>query len=147
MPTTAGVGLPGGSAADRIGASRIARLATVRPDGTPHVVPITFALAGDTLVTAVDAKPKRTTNLQRLRNLRANPAVSIVIDQYDDDWAALWWVRIDGRAEILEEGPVWNRAVEALIAKYAQYRETAPAGPVIVVHPTRWTAWSARDLA
>lgn len=121
-------------------------MATVRPDGTPHVVPVTFAISNDTVVTAVDAKPKRTTNLQRLRNLRTNPAVSIVVDHYADDWSALWWIRIDALATVLEDDvdvPERTAAVDALVAKYPQYRLTAPAGPVIIVRPTSWTYWSA----
>lgn len=78
--------------------ARVARLSTTRADGRPHVVPMTFALLSggehaDALVTAVDAKPKRTTDLQRLRNIAANPAVSVLVDHYDDDWTQLWWVR------------------------------------------------------
>lgn len=121
-------------------------MATVRPDGTPHVVPITFAISNETLVTAVDAKPKRTTKLQRLRNLRTNPAVSIVVDHYADDWSALWWIRIDGLATVeTGEARARDAAIEALVAKYPQYQVAAPEGPVIIVQPTRWTAWSASE--
>jgi PPOX class probable F420-dependent enzyme len=152
MPTISGSGLPDGSLGDRISASRIGRMATVRSDGTPHVVPITFAISNDMVVTAVDAKPKRTTNLQRLRNLRTNPAVSIVVDHYADDWSALWWIRVDGLARIVEaddgvgDAPERAAAIEALVAKYPQYQATAPDGPVIIVQPTRWTVWSASEL-
>ena len=152
MPTISGSGLPDGSLRDRISASRIGRMATVRSDGTPHVVPVTFAISNDTLVTAVDAKPKRTTNLQRLRNLRANPAVSIVVDHYADDWSALWWIRIDGLARVVEDDVAVAdaaeraAAIEALVAKYPQYQVTTPDGPVIIVQPTRWTVWSASEL-
>jgi PPOX class probable F420-dependent enzyme len=135
--------MPGGSPRVRTEASRIARLATVRPDGTPNVVPITFAIDGEILVSAVDSKPKRTTNLQRLQNLRGNAAVSVVIDRYDDDWSTLWWVRLDGVADIVDRGPDWTRAIDALVAKYAQYRDNPPVGPAIIVRPARWTAWSA----
>lgn len=125
-------------------------MATVRSDGTPHVVPITFAISNEDLVTAVDAKPKRTTNLQRLRNLRENPAVSIVVDHYADDWSALWWIRIDGLAKVAEGGDTGEAAEHAaaiavLVAKYPQYQHAAPDGPVIIVQPTRWTAWSASE--
>jgi PPOX class probable F420-dependent enzyme len=118
-------------------------MATVRSDGTPHIVPITFAISTETLVTAVDAKPKRTTNLQRLQNLRANPAVSIIVDHYADDWSALWWIRIDGLATIVSPGP--SAAIGPLIAKYPQYQVTPPDGPVIIVKPTRWTMWSPKE--
>jgi PPOX class probable F420-dependent enzyme len=122
----------------------VARLATVRPDGAPHLVPITFAIAKETLVHAVDFKPKRRPNLQRLENLRANPAVSILVDEYTDDWSALWWVRVDGTAEIVEDGPRFRDAIEALVAKYPQYRDNVPEGPVIVVRPAGWRAWRFR---
>lgn len=127
-------------------------MATVRSDGTPHVVPVTFAISNDMLVTAIDAKPKRTTKLQRLRNLRTNPAVSIIVDHYADDWSALWWIRIDGIARIVEDddvvgdAPDRTAAIEALVAKYPQYQATAPDGPVIIMQPTRWTVWSASEL-
>jgi PPOX class probable F420-dependent enzyme len=148
MPTISGKGLPDGSVRDRIDAARIGRMATVRPDGTPHIVPITFAISNETLVTAVDAKPKRTTKLQRLQNLRANPAVSIIVDHYADDWSALWWIRIDGLAKVVDrelessDAPARSAATETLIAKYPQYQVTPPDGPVIIVQPTRWTMWS-----
>lgn len=151
MPTISGSGLPDGSLRDRITASRIGRMATVRSDGTPHVVPITFAISNETLVTVIDAKPKRTTKLQRLRNLRTNPAVSVIVDHYDDNWSALWWIRIDGLARVVEgdvlagDAPERNAAIAALVAKYPQYRATAPGGPVIIVQPTCWTAWSATE--
>jgi PPOX class probable F420-dependent enzyme len=148
MPTTSGRGLPGGSSRDRIEAARVGRMATVRLDGTPHIVPITFATSNETLVTAVDAKPKRTTKLQRLENLRANPAVSVIVDHYADDWSALWWIRIDGLAEVVDgdlatsDARARIAATEALIAKYPQYQVTPPGGPVIIVQPRRWTMWS-----
>ncbi len=146
MPTTSGSGLPTGSLRERIVTERVGRMATVRPDGTPHVVPITFAITGETLVTAVDAKPKRTTNLQRLRNLRTSPAVSIIVDHYADDWSALWWIRFDGLARIVEyDVPERAAAIEALAAKYAQYQALVPDGALILVQPSRWTAWSASE--
>lgn len=150
MPTTSGNGLPAGVLRDRIAAARVGRMATVRPGGTPHVVPIAFAISEETLVTAVDAKPKRTTNLQRLRNLRATPAVSIVVDHYAEDWSALWWIRVDALAKIVESdvaGDAAERAaaIEALVSKYSQYQATPPDGALIIVQPTRWTAWSARE--
>ncbi len=126
-------------------------MATVRLDGTPHIVPITFATSNETLVTAVDAKPKRTTKLQRLQNLRANPTVSIIVDHYADDWSALWWIRIDGLAEVVDGdlapsgARVRTAATEALVAKYPQYQVTPPDGPVIIVQPKRWTMWSPEE--
>ena len=126
-------------------------MATVRSDGTPHIVPITFAILNKTLVTAVDAKPKRTTKLQRLQNLRVNPAVSIIVDHYADDWSALWWIRIDGLAKVVDSDLVTSdaqlrtAATKALVAKYPQYQVTPPDGPVIIVQPTCWTMWSPKE--
>jgi PPOX class probable F420-dependent enzyme len=120
----------------------VARLATVRPDGRPHVVPITFALEGHSVVTAVDHKPKTTTSLQRLRNIEANPVASVLVDNYEDDWSRLWWARGDGAARIVAEGAEREEAVERLVEKYRQYRETPPRGPVIVVSVSRWVTWS-----
>ncbi len=88
----------------RLAQARVARLATVRPEGHPHIVPITFAFEGGTIVTAIDHKPKTTTALQRLKNIEARPVVSVIIDHYEDDWSRLWWVRGDGTAEIVREG-------------------------------------------
>lgn len=121
----------------------VARLATVRPDGRPHIVPITFVLDGDTITTAIDQKPKTTTSLQRLRNIEAHPVASVVIDHYEDDWSRLWWVRGDGTARIVREGAVQEQAIGRLADKYLPYRQSAPQGPLIVVIVDRWTSWSA----
>lgn len=127
----------------RVEQARVARLATVRPDGTPHLVPITFALVGDTLVTVVDDKPKRTMDLQRLRNIDANAVASVLVDHYVDDWSLLWWVRLDGSAHVLRDGPRRRQALTPLVAKYDQYRTMPPRGPVLVVAVRSWTSWSA----
>jgi PPOX class probable F420-dependent enzyme len=118
----------------------VARLATVGPDGSPHVVPICFALDGDTLYTAIDEKPKRTRRLARLRNIEANPSVEVVIDGWDEDWSRLWWVRLKGQARVVERD---ERGLALLRAKYAQYRERSPAGPFIVVTISRRVDWKA----
>lgn len=122
----------------------VARLATVREDGRPHLVPITFAsLEPDLIVTAVDHKPKSTARLSRLDNVRANPHVSVLADHYSDDWRRLWWVRADGRATIAESGDEWDRAIGALRDKYVQYRDNPPTGSVIEITVDKWTGWSA----
>lgn len=126
----------------RVAEARVARLATVRPDGRPHLVPITFALTTDALVTAVDHKPKTTTDLQRLQNIAANSSVSVLVDHYEEDWSGLWWVRVDGRATIVEAGPDRERAISSLRDKYPHYREDPPQGPAIVVTLERWSSWS-----
>ena len=128
----------------RLSPARVGRLATVRPDGRPHVVACCFALHGDRLWTAVDAKPKATARLQRLANVRAHPWATLLVDHYEEDWEALWWVRVDGPAEVLEAGDEYDTALAALIAKYPQYKEAAPRGPVIALGAERWRGWSAR---
>src|ERR1700674_1600814 len=98
----------------RFASVMVARLATVGADGQPHIVPISFALDEQTLYFAVDSKPKRTTNLKRLRNLAANPAVSVLVDHYESDWDQLWWIRLDGSARIVTEGAEADRALDVL---------------------------------
>lgn len=121
---------------------RVLRLGTVDPQGRPHLVPATYALAGDAVVIAVDHKPKSTSNLKRLRNIAGNPAVTLLVDHYDDDWDQLWWVRADGEAEVLENEHA-QELVEPLVDKYAQYRAQRPAGPVIKIRVSRWSGWVA----
>lgn len=126
----------------RVVNARRGHLATVRPDGHPHVVVITFAVVNGTIVTAIDQKPKKTTRLQRLINIEANPSVSFLVDHYDDDWRRLWWVRIDGVATVHHRGEIHGRAIAALTAKYPQYQERAPEGPVIAIVEHRVSSWS-----
>ena len=123
---------------DRFEAARVARLATVSADGIPRIVPIVFAVAGDRLITAVDHKPKTTTRLRRLADITENPAVSVLVDAYDDDWSQLWWARADGVASVHEAYDV-----APLVARYDDYRVQPPRGPVIAVDVTRWSGWSA----
>lgn len=119
-------------------------LATVTPDGQPHIVVITFAVTEESVVTAIDHKPKTTHRLQRLANIEANPMASFLVDHYDDDWEQLWWVRIDGAASIHERGESRRRAVEALSSKYRQYQRTPPGGPVIAIARDRVSHWSSK---
>jgi PPOX class probable F420-dependent enzyme len=128
----------------RFASARVARLATARADGRPHVIPIGFVLDGDVLYSAVDAKPKRTTRLRRLANVVENPAVSVLADHYDDDWSALWWARADGRGRVLDpHDPEAVRAVDLLVQRYPQYGEQRPRGPVLAVAVERWSGWSS----
>jgi PPOX class probable F420-dependent enzyme len=129
----------------RLGEARVAHLATAGGDGRPHIVPIVFVLHGDALYFAVDAKPKQTRNLQRLKNIAANPAVSVLVDHYDDDWTRLWWVRVDGTARVVTDDAQVRRAIDLLVAKYNQYRNARPEGPVVAVHIDRITGWSFID--
>ncbi|MDX1689932.1 MAG: TIGR03668 family PPOX class F420-dependent oxidoreductase [Acidimicrobiia bacterium] len=128
---------------DRFAAARVARLATVRPDGGAHVVPVVFAVVGHTVYVAVDHKPKRTTDLQRIRNLRAEPRCSLLVDHYEDDWSRLWWVRADAAGRLVDDADERRRALDALAAKYPQYEGRRPEGPVLAFDVTRWSHWSA----
>jgi PPOX class probable F420-dependent enzyme len=120
---------------------RVARLATVRPDGSPHVVAICFACAGDTIYSAVDAKPKRTQELARLANIASESRVAVLADHYEDDWKRLWWVRVDGRARIVDDPAERAQALELLTVRYPQYRRQPPEGPVLAVDAERWSGW------
>jgi PPOX class probable F420-dependent enzyme len=131
------------SASELFAASRVVRLATVRADGTPHLVPICFAIDGDTVYSAVDHKPKASRALQRLANIEANPAVSLLADAYSEDWSALWWVRADGVARVVEAGaPEHDRAARLLRARYAQYAGAPAFGPALVIRVHQWHGWS-----
>ncbi|OBF46297.1 PPOX class F420-dependent oxidoreductase [Mycobacterium sp. 852002-50816_SCH5313054-b] len=128
--------------------SPIARLATATADGTPHLVPVVFAVGdspggGDVVYTAVDAKPKTTRRLRRLANIERNPQVSLLVDHYDGDWARLWWVRADGVAAIHYDGAAMTTGLRLLRAKYPQYQSVSLDGPVIAVTVRRWSGWHA----
>ncbi len=124
---------------------RVAHLATTDATGAPHVVPICFALVGDTLFVSIDEKPKRGAPLQlrRLRNIAQNPRVAVVADVYDDeDWARLGFVLVRGIARILSAGEEHRLALEALRGKYVQYRAMAlEERPVIAITVERVTSW------
>ena len=130
----------------RFAAARVARLATADAAGRPHLVPIAFAVAGDTIYSAVDAKPKRTRALRRLANVRANPAVSLLVDHWDEeDWARLWWVRADGRGRVLAPDEAEARhAVELLRERYPRQRAD---GEVLAADVGRWSGWAPADSA
>jgi PPOX class probable F420-dependent enzyme len=126
-----------------VGEARVGRLATVDPDGRPNLVPVVFVLERDTIYSSVDAKPKRTTRLRRLENVGRDPrAVVLLVDHYEEDWPALWWVRLRGRGRVLEEGPERERALHLLSEKYAQYRDMPPQGSVLAIDVDEWRGWS-----
>jgi PPOX class probable F420-dependent enzyme len=127
----------------RLAQARVARLATIDPDGRAHLVPIVFAVEGDTLYSAVDRKPKRSRTLRRMENARARPDVTVLVDHYDDDWSRLWWIRLRGRARVLDEGEERERALALLTAKYPQYRTEPPDGAVLAVDITDVREWQA----
>lgn len=122
----------------------VARLATVGASGDIDLVPITFALSGSSLVTAVDHKPKQSRQLRRLDNITRNPRVTVLVDRYDDDWSTLWWARLRGIASVVHEGPRFADAIARLIAKYPQhYALQPPQGPVIAVDIIDVHTWRA----
>jgi PPOX class probable F420-dependent enzyme len=139
--------LPGSPAPDpeiarRAAEARVAPLATIDRDGRPHLVPFCFALAGEVVYWAVDRKPKRSRDLRRLHNLRERGWATVLIDHYEEDWSALWWVRLRCRGRVLDEGG--DEAVEALrllADKYPQYRREPPPGPVVALDVAEWRAW------
>jgi PPOX class probable F420-dependent enzyme len=129
----------------RFSAARRVVLATARASGAA-LVPVTFVVQGDEVITAVDHKPKTTTGLQRLADIDADPRVTMLADHYDDDdWDQLWWVRAQGRARVLAaEHPDARAGLDALVARYRQYQDRPPAGPVVIVAISRWSGWSAQ---
>jgi PPOX class probable F420-dependent enzyme len=127
----------------RLAGARVARLATVGGDGQPHVVPVTFAVDGDLIYTAVDYKPKKSVNLRRLRNIRENPRVALLVDHYAEDWDELWWVRVDGWASVVEDEQALQDPLDVLARRYEQYRDNRPPGPVIMIQADRWKGWSS----
>jgi PPOX class probable F420-dependent enzyme len=127
----------------KVAGSRVAHLATTDPDGRPHLVPIVFALEGDTLYTAVDAKPKRSRRLRRIENARERPQVTVLVDRYAEDWSRLWWIRLRGRARVLDGGDEAERALALLVDKYEQYSEAPPTTPVLAIDVGEWRGWSA----
>jgi PPOX class probable F420-dependent enzyme len=128
----------------RFGRARVARLGTIGAAGRPQLVPCCFALDGLVAYSAVDDKPKRTARLQRLTNVAAHPVATLLVDQYDEDWTALWWITASGPARVVSEGiNEHDRAVALLLAKYAQYLDHRLDGPVLAVALERWRTWSA----
>jgi PPOX class probable F420-dependent enzyme len=143
MPSgNAGTEGPPAGVLDRFAAAAVARLATVSSDG-PRIVPVTFAWHAGTVVWAVDdVKPKRGRGLRRLRDLAADPRAAVLVDRYDDDWSALWWVELRGTASIID-GEAAAAALDALAARYPPYRHARPPGPVVAIEPRNWAWWSA----
>lgn len=130
-------------AVEALGAARSAHLATITPDGHPHIVPVTFAIVDHRIVTMVDHKPKTTIRLQRLLNIQHDPRASMMADHYEEDWNELWWVRVDGRASLHIEDHIWEISRATLADKYDQYRERPPAGTAIAISMDRITWWAS----
>lgn len=128
--------------------ARIGRLATAGPDCLPHVVPVCFALIGDTVYSAVDEKPKRTAHLRRVANIAATGRASLLVDEYHEDWSRLWWIRVDGVGRLVSDSAEVERAIAGLVEKYPQYAQRPPRGPVVAIDVARWVSWSASgDIA
>jgi PPOX class probable F420-dependent enzyme len=127
----------------RVERARVGHLATTDARGRPHVVPLCFALVGEIAYSAVDHKPKKGSRLRRLDNVAATGRACLLVDAYDEDWSRLWWVRLDGRARVVEDPAEAARALDALAAKYPQYAQRRPTGAVLALEITRWSGWSA----
>jgi PPOX class probable F420-dependent enzyme len=124
--------------------SEVATLATVRPDGGPHVVPVVFAVDGDRICTAVDAKPKASSDLARLVNIEQDPRVALLADHWAADWQRLWWARAEGIAHVVRDGTEREAAIGLLRERYPQYASMqAPFGAVILVQVERWLGWAS----
>jgi len=139
------LGLPPWAAA-LLRESRVARLGTADAAGQPLVVPVCYVFDGRACFSALDAKPKRVAAgaLRRVRNIAANPRVSLVVDRWDEDWSKLAWVIVEGRGDLLTAGAERAAAVDLLREKYAQYRALGldrEAAPVIRITPARALAW------
>lgn len=134
--------LPEAECRARVARSEVAVLGTSGADGAPHLVPVTYLADGDHVYVAIDAKPKRSTDLRRLRNIAADPRVSLLVDHYEADWTRLWWVRADGTAEVTGFAALPDGLPAALAARYPFYRDHPPAGPVIDIRVSRWHGWA-----
>ena len=131
----------------RFAAARVARLATADAGGRPHVVPIVFAVDGDRVYSVVDAKPKRTSALRRLRNVAENPRVALLVDHYQESWSALWWVRAEGMGRVLDPASEVeaerDEAVRAVALLRERYPQQRAVGMVLAVDVQRWSGWTA----
>jgi PPOX class probable F420-dependent enzyme len=119
----------------------VGRLATVTAEHHAHLVPCCFVLSADTIYSAIDAKPKSTLDLRRLQNLRSNDAASLLVDHYDEDWATLWWVRVDGKGRAVDDLVERDNAIDLLTAKYEQYVDSPPPGSVLAIDIDVWRTW------
>jgi len=126
--------------------ARVAHLGLLDGDGLPRVLPVTFAVCGERLVSAVDDKPKRRagSDLARVRWLRARPQAALTVDRYDDDWTRLEWVQALGEISVLDAA-VAPEAITALTARYEPYAARPPAGPVLALTPQRIIWWRAAE--
>jgi PPOX class probable F420-dependent enzyme len=139
MPT-----LPTDEARRRFATGAVARMATLRADGTAALVPVVFEVMGDRIVSLVDPKPKRTPELARLRHIERDPRVTLLVDLYEENWSRVWWARAEGTARVVGDGAERDEAMVRLRAKYQQYESLDdPFGDAVIVDVTRWSGWSA----
>jgi PPOX class probable F420-dependent enzyme len=131
------------TAEQRLAAARSGTLGTVTERNEPHLVPCCFVLIDETIYSAVDGKPKSTMALRRLDNIRAQPRASLLVDQFDEDWTQLWWIRVDGAARVVDSGTEHSAAIDALVSKYPQYETMRPTGSVIAIDIRSWRHWDA----
>ena len=129
---------------DLLESARLGRLGLLDEQGAPRVLPVTFALAGGRLWSAIDRKPKRAREPARLRFLRRDPRAALTVDRYSDDWDELAWVQVIGSVSILAASECAD-GLEALSAKYEQYRAEPPPGPLLALEPRRYLWWRAAD--
>jgi PPOX class probable F420-dependent enzyme len=133
-----------GWAKDLLESARVARLGLLDDRRRPRVLPVTFALAEGAAWTAIDRKPKRSAEPARLRYLRRRSEAALTVDRYEDDWERLAWVQLLSTAEVLDARDAGS-GLDALTAKYEQYRREPPPGPVIRLEPARAIWWRASD--
>jgi PPOX class probable F420-dependent enzyme len=128
----------------RFATGRVAYLATLRPDGSAAQVPIVFEVVADRVFSVIDPKPKRSQELERLRNIARDPRVALLVEHYEDDWDRLWWARAEGTARAVASGPERDNAIASLRAKYPQYETLRDDfGDAVIVDVARWSGWSA----
>jgi PPOX class probable F420-dependent enzyme len=127
----------------QVSRARVGYLSTVDATGRPHAVPVCFALVGDRVYSAVDHKPKRTTRLRRLADIEATGVGCLLVSEYDEDWSQLWWARVEGSCRLVDDETERAAALDSLVAKYLQYADRPPIGPVLALDVDRWVGWSA----
>ena len=127
---------------ERLRAARHGVLGTVHATRAVDAVPVVFVVHDDQVVIPIDTvKPKAGGRLQRLRNLDRDDRAVLLVDHYDDDWSALWWIRLDGTGRLLNRDDEYERAMKLLVDKYQQYEQQEPSGPLIAIDVDHWTAW------
>ena len=129
--------------------ARTGHLATADAKGRPQVVPVCFVFDGQAIYSVLDAKPKTTPlrQLRRVKNILANPQVSLVVDHYEENWDKLQYILVSGDAELLESDEKWVVAIAMLREKYPQYQAMdLDQSPVIKITPVRYSPWSSQPL-